>query len=124
VKKPKPRKIQGIVNVSHGDRPRCQKVSQRMSASAKNAALIASVSITRPLSITSNIVNQEPAAIVEPAAPRTSRVNEINRSATIRTGTADGRRAAHSFRIPNARNDAATSQLIKGGLFTYGRAPR
>src|SRR5262249_25146226 len=117
VRKSRPRPVHGTVNPSLGQRRCCQKIRQKINAIAKNEALRASVSIVRPLLISSSVVSQATAAIVDPTAPKLRRPNVARTSATIRTEIADGKRAIHSLRIPETRKDAARSQLINGGLF-------
>src|SRR5262249_18415992 len=115
-RKPSPRNIHGTVNVTHEERSCCQKVSHKSNTNAKTEALIASVSMVRPWTMTSRVVNQQTAAMVAPVVPRLIRPMVAIASRASRTGIVDGKRALHSLRIPKTRKDPATSQLIKGGL--------
>src|ERR1043165_6542807 len=111
---PKPRKIHGTVNVSQGDRSRCQSMSHKINATAKSDALIASVSIVRPLLMSSTVVNQEIAAIMDAPPQKLPLTSPTMGSAPTRTEMAEEKRAVHSLRAPKKRSADGPSQLISG----------
>ena len=61
--------------------------------------------------------------VVDPRAPRLGRATMTKTMATIKTDSAEGNRAVHSMRWPKILKDAATSQLISGGLRRYASLP-
>src|SRR5881392_1249362 len=105
------------MKVSQGERFCSQNTNQRIRAKAKSEQLIASISIIRPFSISPRFVSQQSAAMKEPIGPRLLRPSVGRVRAAAKVNKADGRREVHSLRIPESLNEAATSQLINGGLF-------
>src|SRR6266516_4559901 len=65
-------------------------------------------------------VNQISAAVIDPLGPRLTRATVTNAIATASTASAEGKRAAHSFRTPKNLNDIATSQFTKRWKINHG----